>query len=343
MEKIGTTFWRRAFHMLVAKEATKYKQPYDVPIKTALSQARSYTRSITSAKSGNLLTENSFSFLFVRNPYSRLLSAFIDKLVPPNPTFWGLLGVKAKAMFRPGFKANLVGGRGPKAVQISNRQSGHDVTFAEFVKFATSVEKSSRGIDSHIKSISKGCRPCAHPYKYIGRMETFRNDSLFIMKKLGMNISADNFENRFSDLSLDDAITDSIRSPFEWKKDIVKYITWDKALQRIWLKLQMRGMIEWKIKLVLSTETINTISENDFIDMARKSHKDSDLGELKRQKDAVKREAFASVALNDLNSFKETFKEDFALFGYDPEPAYIFQRSPEPVIPSIYFNYSHLN
>ncbi|XP_053372725.1 carbohydrate sulfotransferase 11-like [Mercenaria mercenaria] len=333
MEKIGTTFWRRVLYMLAVNQPAKYKQPYDVPINIALGQAKRFTHPISSSKSGNLLTKSSFSFLFVRNPYSRLLSAFIDKLVPPNPTFWKAFGVKAISQFRPK--------QGRQSTHVAT--GGHDVTFAEFLKYVVNAEKVGRGIDAHIISINKGCKPCVYDYKYVGRMESFKDDALFIMRKLEMNSTVDAMERSFNDFTVDDAITDSIRSPFSWKPAILKYISWEKALQRIWLKLQMRGIIESRIELNIAKEDVNKINVNQFIEMARKAHRDSDQTELKKQKDLVKKEAFATVPLRDLNAFRDTFKPDFSLFGYDSSPSYIFDRGEEPQSPTRFFNYSHLN
>ncbi|XP_060593045.1 carbohydrate sulfotransferase 10-like [Ruditapes philippinarum] len=337
MEKIGTTFWRRVFHMLVASDRAKYKQPYDVPIHIALGQAKRFTQTISSAKSGNLLTQSAFSFLFVRNPYSRLLSAFIDKLVPPNPTFWKGFGLRAIAQYRP--KDAKVPNAGK-----SSTHGGHDVTFAEFVKFVVNAEKTGKGIDPHIVSINKGCKPCTYNYKFIGRMESFKDDAFFIMQKLDMNRTITIMETSFSDYTLDDAITDSIRSPFQWKKEIVKYISWEKALHRIWLKLQMRGIVQTNINLNIAKGHFDSVNVNQFIEMARKAHRESDPVELKKQKDMVKKEAFATVPLSDIKAFSQAFKPDFDLFGYDPMPAYIFNRSSsEPQEPTRFFNYTHLN
>ncbi|KAL4229331.1 hypothetical protein ACF0H5_012372 [Mactra antiquata] len=343
MEKIGTTFWRRLFYMITSKDPSKYATPYDVPIKLALENTRVFTQPIQTAKSRNLLSESSFSFLFVRNPYSRVLSAFIDKIVPPNPYYWKNLGGKAVSIFRPNQQAQqpaMVKGRpAPRPTY----PVAYDVTFGEFLKLATAMEKSNRGVDPHILSTNKGCKPCTYPYKYIGRMETFKDDALYIMKKLGMNASTEIMYEKFSYLSLYDAIEDSVESPFSWKKEVIKYISWDKALQRIWLKLQMRGIISMDIPLALTPDRIDTITSKEFIQLALIANKESNPTKLKEQKDLVKREAFASVPINDVIAFRDAFKEDFELFGYDLTPSYIFDRKEDVVQPTLFFNYSHLN
>ncbi|WAR06515.1 hypothetical protein MAR_021884, partial [Mya arenaria] len=157
------------------------------------------------------------------------------------------------------------------------------VVFCPMEKIAS--EMNPKPSDNHIISIRKGCKPCTSQFTYIGRMETFSSDAFFIMKKLGMNKTVERLQSSMKNLSIDDAITDSIRSPFEWKKDIRKFITWDQALQRIWLKLQMRGIIEFDIKLNMSSGQVDTVSEDEFINLARAAHKRSNADVLKKQKD----------------------------------------------------------
>lgn len=335
VEKVGTTFWRRVFYMLAATtDKRTYRQPYDVPIVTALKNTRLYTPvGYGASRLSALLKQNSFSFMFARNPYSRLLSAYIDKLVPPNPYYWKAFGRNAVTKFRP---------KGPRANNMAV-VSGHDVTFAEFLKYVISVEKLPKTPDPHISSIKRMCKPCSHSYTYIGKMESFTDDAMFVMKKLGMNQSVNILKNTLTNYSTDDAITDSIYSPFSWKKDIVKIISWEKALQRIWLKLQMRGIISMEIKLDTSNGRLGNVTSKEFVSLARAAHKSSDPGLLKRQKDMVKTEAFASVPLADLKAFRELFHDDFVLFDYDPSPSYIFDRPDEPKAPSLFFNFNHLN
>ncbi|KAH3700821.1 hypothetical protein DPMN_075801 [Dreissena polymorpha] len=341
VEKVGSTFWRRVFYILTAPDQAKYHNPYDVPIKSALENDR---RLFTlSGNDDRVLKDGAFSFLFVRNPFSRLLSAYIDKLVSPNPTYWKVWGAPAVTAFRKRDDARRAV-RYIRGKPIKRRFiTGHDVTFAEFLKLVINNEQTLKQTDPHLISVKRGCKPCASNFKYIGKMESFAEDAFFIMDKLGLNFTRANYTEKFGNLTTDDAITDSIRSPFSWKKDILKYVSWDKALQRIWLKLQMRGIIEFGIKLNLTLIEVYNINENQFITMAREAHRKSDSNILTRQKSEVRNEAFASVALTDLENFRDLFIEDFILFGYDPSPNAYFQRDENAILTSVYLNFTHLN
>lgn len=334
VEKIATTFWRRLFYMVAAtNDKQKYKHPYEVPINTALKNTRLFSSSLTASKLSSFLNKNSFSFLIARNPYSRLLSAFIDKLVPPNPYYWKAWGHSAVLKYRPSqFHKHRNGMIAP----------GHDVTFAEFLKFAADMERGIKMPDPHIASVKRTCKPCSQTYTYVGKMETFKHDVFYIMERLGLNESLYLMNDKFVDLSIDDAITDSIFSPFSWKKDILKIISWDKALQRIWLKLQMRGIISMDIKLDTDNGKMNNVTAHEFINLARNAHSRSDPVSLKKQKDLVKKEAFASVPLPDIKAFRDVFHADIVMFEYEPSPSYIFDRTGDPEPPKLFFNYDHL-
>ena len=325
IEKSGTTYWRRFFYMLHVN-LTSYQNPYDVPIGTALGKSVLFKKKISSTKQADILFQNYFSFIIVRDPYSRLLSAFVDKLLPPNPTYWKGFGIKAIKAYRKDNKAGEV--------------DGHDVTFEEFVRHVVDSESMGRNLDVHFMSIMRSCRPCQYKFDYVGKMEAFQEHAVFIMDKAGVNTSVDSIKNKFSQLSVDDAILDSIRSPFSWKKDVLKSISWDKALYRIWLKLQMRGIISMDKKLELTTQNVN-MSVDDFIELARKAHKQSDPVELKKTKEIAKREAFATVPVDVIKAFRAVFRDDFRYFSYDDSPSYIFHRPERSQ--NILFNYSYLN
>ena len=333
MEKVGTTFWRRVLYMLTAPDGKRFKNPYDVPIDKALKSDRLYTVSLRTVTQG-FLKSNSFNFLVVRDPFSRLLSAFVDKLVPPNPYYWKAFGSKAITAFR-------------KNASVRSKLYGHDVTFPEFVKHVTTSEKTGRNLDVHYISTFSSCKPCETNYNYIGKMETFKNDALFILNKVGMNSTVEFLSegDTFRDLTTDDAITDSIYSPFSWRKKILQVISWDKALRRIWLKLQMRGIIALSetFDFYVTAGDIANITAEQFVEKARKAHVQSKPDELKQQKHEVIREAFMMLHLDDLVAFRNTYKYDFQLYGYDASPTSLFDRPKEPQIPSKYFNYDQLN
>ena len=319
--------------MLRTSKGGNYTSPYDVPISKAL-DGKQEKISQSFIKKTQKVTP--FFFLFVRNPFSRILSAFIDKLVAPNPTYWKAFGSKSVRLFRTN-------------PSVQSKNFGHDVTFQEFVKYVTRSEANSTRTDEHLVSIFSRCRPCDTRYTYVGTMETFKDDVYFILRKSGMNDTLQYLSDgdTFETLYVDDAIADSIYSPFSWRKDIIKIITWDQALRRIWLKLQMRGIIAFTEKFdsyvnagFIKSENITAVL---FIKVAKIAHGNSDPAELKKQKLGVMKEAFMTLTYDELIAFRNTYSYDFRLFGYEDSPKILFDRPLEKQAPTKYFNYTNLN
>ena len=98
VEKCATTFWRRSLHMLTYQNSpSPYSNPFEVPRSLLPNINKEFTAQSLYGNSTKEIAvrKNSFKFLFVRNPYSRVYSTFVDKLLPPDPYFWRILGVKS--------------------------------------------------------------------------------------------------------------------------------------------------------------------------------------------------------------------------------------------------------
>ena len=79
-----------------------------------------------------------------REPYSRLLSAYVDKLWSPNLHFWRVLG------------RNLVRELRPNASRAS-LHCGHDVTFPEFIRYFIDGHAREVRINTHLVPTHKFC------------------------------------------------------------------------------------------------------------------------------------------------------------------------------------------
>lgn len=80
---------------------------------------------------------------------------------------------------------------------ILSLSCGHDVSFPEFVKFIIFSEKTLRMGDRHFMPMYEHCWPCQIKYDVIGKMETFKNDSIYILqilqKKFNINLTISDF------------------------------------------------------------------------------------------------------------------------------------------------------
>lgn len=310
--KAGSTFFRRVFYSL--KEHHSVGDPFSIPINKALGAKRNVLEDIMplSMPSTAAFLNNATSIMFVREPFSRLLSGYVDKLFAPNPYFWSLVGRHIITGFRS-IKT-------PKSVRC-----GHDVTFAEFVSYVVNGEATnSTHRDAHFTPSYDQCKPCSLNYTILGKMETFATDIAYTLTQLGQNVTKEDLST-WARKSTSDAVMDSTVSPFSWKTSVRKCMTWHEALTRIWRKLQIRGIILFENKFPWSPElTEKFVTVQIFTNMVEKLHLNSEKEKLHQQKLDALAEAYSSIPASDLEKLVQVFNLDFNLFQYNPYPDYIF-------------------
>ena len=291
------------------------QHPFQVPIQSALGQ-------FYEKFDPNTNFEDWFRFLFVRNPYDRILSAYIDKVFVPNPMFWEKFGIPAIKMFR-------------ENASMTRLQCGHDATFSEFVKFVVWSETTKQKQDPHFTTISELCLPCEKKFTFVGKIENALEDFTFVLTQFGLNSSVTAMGDNFRNLAAEDAISDSINSPFRWQAKIFKCKSWKEAEMRIWRKLQIRGLIG--ISQKLPNETFRRAS--NFIKFARAARQMTNSSELKEQKKVIFQDIYSSVPIETMEKFREVFHLDFKLFGYDKDSDLIFKRETQSYSSSKYLDF----
>ncbi|VDI70971.1 chondroitin 4-sulfotransferase 11 [Mytilus galloprovincialis] len=251
-----------------------------------------------------------FKFLFVRDPYNRLFSGYIDKLFNPNVMYWKAVGIPAKRLSNPEAK----------------RSCGHDVTFSEFINYIIALEKTPDRRDRHFFSMYEHCAPCEHKIDYIGKMETFRNDSKFILDTLKMdnNNIRNQFEYMLSNSSINEIINIANRL-FQFKTKILKCMTMYDAVLRIWRQLQMKGILSRQIVIPFKPDTVVKLTKSKFIKTVLEAYKSSksDVSKKNNKQDAFS-EAYSTVPRQTLMRLKQVVENDCVLFGYETEPKRVF-------------------
>ncbi|KAL3836460.1 hypothetical protein ACJMK2_021892 [Sinanodonta woodiana] len=312
VEKVGSTFWRRVFYILYGKASQVYNHPLEVPIVDALAQKyETLPRSVRLPNQIRVFLNNSFKFMFVRNPFSRILSAYIDKVFSPNPVYWKNFGIPSIRNSRHNASKHSL-------------TCGHDATFPEFLRYVIKSETTLRNRDSHFKGMTSLCKPCSVHYNFIGKMETFERDAKFLFHKLGINSFIQGMSDKFSKMSVYDAIVDSVNGPYHWKRNIDRCIPFEQSQRRTWRKLQLKGLIAMNQYYPFREDEV---SKETFIHVAWNAYQNSSIEDLAAQKKIVAQEAFHSVPLRDLELFKDVFKDDFTIFEYDDTPEEYFERS----------------
>uniref|UniRef100_A0A8W7P8V5 Carbohydrate sulfotransferase n=1 Tax=Anopheles coluzzii TaxID=1518534 RepID=A0A8W7P8V5_ANOCL len=116
---------------------------------------------------------NTISFLIVREPFERLLSAYRNKLEGCRNKYYKLLGEQIVKKFRKTHP--------PKGVKPP-----HGPTFREFLEFLVSHYRSGGRFDEHWSPVYSFCTPCSINFTLIAKMETFQRDSEYIIRQAGL-------------------------------------------------------------------------------------------------------------------------------------------------------------
>lgn len=115
------------------------------------------------------MLENYFTFLFVRDPFERLLSAYKSKFLKQNRVFHQTIGRKIIKLSRPNATKHAL-------------DAGNDVTFPEFVNYVLKT----RHFDEHWRTFDQLCYPCAIRYDFIGHLENLAQDASYLVKMAGI-------------------------------------------------------------------------------------------------------------------------------------------------------------
>ncbi|KAL5005698.1 hypothetical protein ScPMuIL_016856 [Solemya velum] len=255
-----------------------------------------------------------FTFMFVRNPYERVLSGYVDKLFVPNTLFWGWTGQYILQKYR----AN--------STELSLR-CGHDVTFPEFFHYLVQAEKGQQKSNAHFSPMYRHCGPCRKKYDVIGHFETFTQDTNFILETIMNETGLDLSVNIDKSVTERTRIQDKIRLVYGMKKKILKCMNFQEALERVWKGLQIRGFLGVKVKMPLSLDESENFSADQIVDVILEARKKSTASDRRSNNKDALTEAFRQVPLSTLEMYLNLYGPDFELYGYEKRPEAIFDRT----------------
>ncbi|XP_014790487.2 carbohydrate sulfotransferase 11 [Octopus bimaculoides] len=305
--KVGCTFLKRLLHVLNSEKL--YKSPFDI---TPNNIHMMHSTLIGDLKEPNksLVEINYKTFLFVRNPYKRLFSGYVDKIFTPQMSFLSHYGIYIIKKFR-------------KNPSEKSLRCGHDVTFAEFISYVIDSCKTRTMTNTHFTPMYLHCAPCQIHYDMIGHLETLQNDLQFLIKPERLEaVLPENFQMS----SLRDEIFDAADIAFRNLKSNQNCFSPYEILERIWRRLQIRGILNQKFSLPLTPEKAQTIKQDDFYKMLNTYLEKSqmDPSTFNNRREAIN-EAFGTVPLHILEKLQSHMEIDCKLFGYDTQPDFVFK------------------
>ena len=237
----------------------------------------------------------------VRNPYTRLWSAYIDKFILPD--FWALRGRMIIKQFR-------------QKPSEKSLQCGHDVTFGEFVKYVISTGHNMTNVnqDRHWMPASDICDPCVFKPELINKQESFLDDLKYTLQKA-------NLQHMMPKLIAKDPVDYEIRDEINYNFKMhykFKNCTDKQGLaERIWTAFKLNGYIPAKEPFpeTIKNDTIKAESLYEMVKSVRALwQKNKDKTRSARR--LALQTAYSQIPEEDKEKLRELYKYDFELFGY---------------------------
>ena len=121
-----------------------------------------------------------YKFLVVRDPYERILSAFIDKFLHKDPEFLDIYGKLANKL-RSQSKMTI-----PSAI-------GSPLSFSDLIDIIISEFNAGNLLDQHWDTYENLCQTCNVKFDYIAKFDTYSTDSQHLVNRMCSGQSCEKF------------------------------------------------------------------------------------------------------------------------------------------------------
>ncbi|XP_060608475.1 carbohydrate sulfotransferase 11-like [Ruditapes philippinarum] len=308
--KVGSTFWKRSLEVLTSQG--KIKSPFDLTLNDIKLLSKSKHLSTRELED---LTEQGTSFMFVRNPYARLFSAYENKIYCPNLMFWKSTGSRIVKLVR-------------SSRDHVHSKYGFDVTFYEFIKYILYQNERGKTINGHFRPMINICNPCQTHFDYIGKLETFADDAKFIITK---------WKSKFDDINITfgekertiDTVKGHLRFLYQAKRIVntIK-IPFTKLMLRTWRDLQIRGLLSKSIAFPFNASDSGEITKTDYLNAVLEALEiPVNHTEVKLQRHEALVQAYRQVPMADMEKLRTYLLKDCLIFNYEDRPKDLFDRS----------------
>lgn len=172
--KVACTNWKRVL-MVLTGAAGPHRDPLSIPANEAHVSGNLRTLSEYSTSQINQRLRSYLKFVFVREPFERLVSAYRNKFTRSyNTAFHKRYGTKIIRRHRPNPQAEAL-------------ERGDDVSFEEFVYYLVDpATQREEPFNEHWARVHSLCHPCLIHYNVVGKYETLEQDSRYVLQLAGV-------------------------------------------------------------------------------------------------------------------------------------------------------------
>lgn len=189
--KVACTTWKKTMAHLVGLQS---KSVHDQRFNLLSSHSKAKVR---------FILQNYYKFIFVREPFERLLSAYKDKFTRKNNVL-KKYAKKIKRSVRERLGTNSTAGDA-------------EIKFKEFITYLIDVNNKGSRLNEHWHHYDQLCHPCEINFDFIGHYETLEEDAPFVLHEAGVDqlvsfppvhftSTKDNLQRYYSEVSREDVI-----------------------------------------------------------------------------------------------------------------------------------------
>lgn len=298
--KVGCTFWTQVFAIL-QMDSDDFKHIFEV------SRAAVHARfgKLATTPFGSERIQNSRTVLVSRDTYSRLFSAFIDKIfIQPYTS-------RAQHVAK-------------QQLEMPKHESActFKVQFQEFLRDIIETTRRGGTLNRHWAPIFSLCRPCDGNVFALVKQESFSADVEYILKINGVSgYRYDAIYDALHDHKTESTIPGIVQ---EVLRKNIACIDRLEIAKRIWVSLQIQGFIKHDIEFPFRSlrSERKTLNASFYSSVILQTIKWNPLTtrESREQRRQSLVNAYARVDSEIIEGIKDIYKQDFILFNYSFEP-----------------------
>ena len=242
--------------------------------------------------------------VFVRNPYGRLISGYLSRVLL-RPSFWPRVGHNVMKMS---------GSLGPTS-KWTDKCAVH-ATFPEFIRYFIQSDLSGQGRDGHFIPLHDQCGMCSQHYDYIGHVETIDEDLSYILKSVSIDLEIHN-ENLWEG-ELDFILHRDQK--FIKACSLSNYT----MLRTLWYSYHVTGFVSDDISFPLTEAECRDITVRQFVELVNSIREKSGAYSPREQRRKWLMNLYQQVPIQERLQLKSLLDKDFGMFDFDPQPKEVF-------------------
>ncbi|KAM4698782.1 carbohydrate sulfotransferase 12 isoform 1-T2 [Rhinophrynus dorsalis] len=189
--KVACTNWKRVMivlsESLLDKKGAPYRDPLQIPREDVHNTSSHLTFNKFWRRYGkfsrhmmNIKLKKYTKFLFVRDPFVRLISAFRSKFELENEDFYRSFAVPI--LTRYSNQTNV-----PDSVGEAF-SSGTKPSFSQFIQYLLDAQtEKQKPFNEHWRQVYRLCHPCQIEYDFIGKLESLDQDAALLLRQLNID------------------------------------------------------------------------------------------------------------------------------------------------------------